>query len=92
MNLNCTDFLEISSYLSDEEIMVQNTARDFSEKEISPIIEDCYEKGNKDDETHDSDYRPHQLRAADATDPNYEKNNLFNLRRALCANHRRGQI
>ena len=45
MNLNCTDFLEISSYLSDEEIMVQNTARDFSEKEISPIIEDCYEKG-----------------------------------------------
>ena len=45
MNLNCIDFLGISSHLTDEEIMVQKTARDFSEKEISPIIEEYYEKG-----------------------------------------------
>ncbi len=45
MNLDCIDFLGISSHLTDEEIMVQKTAREFSEKEISPIIEEYYEKG-----------------------------------------------
>ena len=30
---------------SEEELMVQNTARDFSENEIMPIIEEYYEKG-----------------------------------------------
>ena len=45
MKLNCTDFLEISKYFSEEEIMVQNTARAFCEKEVSPIIEEFYEKG-----------------------------------------------
>ena len=45
MKLNCTDFLEISKYFSEEEIMVQNTARAFCEKEISPIIEEFYERG-----------------------------------------------
>ena len=45
MKLNCTDFLEISKYFSEEEIMVQNTARAFCEKEVSPIIEEFYERG-----------------------------------------------
>tara|TARA_Y100001970_G_scaffold165063_1_gene201676 strand:- start:1147 stop:2316 length:1170 start_codon:yes stop_codon:yes gene_type:complete len=45
MKLNALDYLEISEYFSDEELMVQNTARDFVEKEVIPIIEDYYEKG-----------------------------------------------
>ncbi|MDO8526997.1 MAG: acyl-CoA dehydrogenase family protein [Deltaproteobacteria bacterium] len=36
--LNCTDFLNISDSLSEEEIEVQRMARDFTEKEILPII------------------------------------------------------
>ncbi len=36
--LNCTDFLNISELLSEEEIEVQRMARDFTEKEILPII------------------------------------------------------
>lgn len=36
--LHCTDFLNITSLLSEEEIEVQRMARDFSEKEILPII------------------------------------------------------
>ncbi|OGQ05940.1 MAG: acyl-CoA dehydrogenase [Deltaproteobacteria bacterium RIFCSPLOWO2_01_44_7] len=36
--LNCTDFLNISSLLTEEEIQVQHAARDFTEKEILPII------------------------------------------------------
>ena len=45
MKLNCLDYLDISSHFSDEELMVQNTARKFGEKEIAPIIEEYYEKG-----------------------------------------------
>ena len=45
MKLNALDYLNISDNFSDEELMVQNTARDFSEKEIMPIIEEFYEKG-----------------------------------------------
>ena len=45
MKLNALDYLGISEYFSDEELMVQNTARDFVEKEIMPIIEDYYERG-----------------------------------------------
>ena len=45
MKLNSLDYLGISEHFTDEELMVQNTARDFSEKEIIPIIEDHYEKG-----------------------------------------------
>ena len=45
MKLNALDYLGISEYFSDEELMVQNTARDFVDKEIMPIIEDYYEKG-----------------------------------------------
>ena len=36
--LHCTDFMNISSLLTEEEIEVQRTARDFTEKEILPII------------------------------------------------------
>ena len=45
MKLNCLDYLNISNHFSDEELMVQNTAREFGEKEIAPIIEEYYEKG-----------------------------------------------
>jgi len=45
MKLNALDYMGISSHFSEEELMVQNTARDFSEKEIMPIIEEYYEKG-----------------------------------------------
>jgi len=38
--LNCTDYYDIKDLLSDDEIMVQNMARDFVEKEILPIIND----------------------------------------------------
>ena len=45
MKLNSLDYLGIASHFTDEELMVQNTARDFCEKEVSPIIEEHYEKG-----------------------------------------------
>ena len=45
MKLNALDYLGISSHFSDEELMVQNTAREFVEKEIMPIIEEYYKKG-----------------------------------------------
>ena len=45
MKLNALDYMGISSHFSEEELMAQNTARDFSEKEIMPIIEEYYEKG-----------------------------------------------
>lgn len=45
MKLNSLDYLGISEYFSEEELMVQNTARSFVEKEVMPIIEDYYERG-----------------------------------------------
>jgi glutaryl-CoA dehydrogenase len=45
MKLNALDYLGISEYFSEEELMVQNTARSFVEKEVMPIIEDYYERG-----------------------------------------------
>ena len=45
MKLKALDYLGISEHFTEEELMVQNTARDFSEKEIMPIIEEFYEKG-----------------------------------------------
>ena len=45
MKLNALDYLGISEYFSEEELMVQNTARDFVENEIMPIIEGYYKKG-----------------------------------------------
>ncbi len=38
--LNCTDYMNMSSLLSDEEIMIQQTAKDFIDKEVRPIIEE----------------------------------------------------
>ncbi|HBF19499.1 MAG TPA: acyl-CoA dehydrogenase, partial [Cryomorphaceae bacterium] len=45
MKLNALDYLGISEYFSEEELMVQNTARSFVEKEVMPIIEEFYKKG-----------------------------------------------
>ena len=42
MKLDCLDFLGISSLLTDEEIMVQKTTKNFAQNEIAPIIEDCF--------------------------------------------------
>ena len=39
MKLKGLDYLDISGHFSDEEIMVQNSTRDFVEKEINPIID-----------------------------------------------------
>ena len=44
MNLDCLDFLGISSLLTDEEIMVQKTTKEFAQNEVAPIIEECFEK------------------------------------------------
>ena len=45
MKLNCLDYLNISNHFSDEELMVQNNAYEFCKKEVAPIIEEYYEKG-----------------------------------------------
>ena len=45
MKLDCLDFLGISEYFTDEEIMVQKTAREFVSKEVMPIIDECFAKG-----------------------------------------------
>lgn len=36
--LNCTDFYDMSSLLTEEEMMVQQAARDFVENEVLPVI------------------------------------------------------
>ena len=43
MKLNCLDFLGISEHFSEEEVMVQKTANEFSVKEIMPIIDEHFE-------------------------------------------------
>ena len=45
MKLSCIDFLGIYEHLSEEEIMVQNMAHEFVNKEVMPIIEENYKKG-----------------------------------------------
>ena len=45
MKLDCLDFLGISENFTEEEIMVQKTAREFVSKEITPIIDECFSKG-----------------------------------------------
>tara|TARA_B110000116_G_scaffold269006_1_gene284127 strand:- start:179 stop:1348 length:1170 start_codon:yes stop_codon:yes gene_type:complete len=45
MKLNALDYLGISEHFTEEELMVQNTARNFSENEIMPTIEEFYAKG-----------------------------------------------
>ena len=44
MKLIGLDYLGISDNFSDEELMVQNTAREFCDNEIIPIIEDCFKE------------------------------------------------
>jgi glutaryl-CoA dehydrogenase len=39
------DFLSLDSTLSEDEILVRRTARDFVEDNIVPIIEDCFREG-----------------------------------------------
>src|SRR3989344_3278965 len=36
--LTCTDFIDLSSLLSEEEIQVQNMARQFVDDEVLPVI------------------------------------------------------
>lgn len=43
--LQCTDFMDLSSLLSEEEIQVQQMARDFTEKEVLPIINKHHREG-----------------------------------------------
>jgi len=45
MKLDALDFLDISDMLSDEEIMVQKTTKEFCSAEVQPIIEDFFERG-----------------------------------------------
>ena len=43
MKLDGLDYLDLSSHLSENEIMVQKSARDFVGKEIIPIIDEHFE-------------------------------------------------
>ncbi|SVA03955.1 uncharacterized protein METZ01_LOCUS56809, partial [marine metagenome] len=45
MKLDGLDYLDLSSHLSENEIMVQQSTRDFVEKEIIPIIDKHFENG-----------------------------------------------
>jgi len=45
MKLDGLDYLDLSSHLSENEIMVQHSTRDFVEKEIIPIIDEYFENG-----------------------------------------------
>lgn len=45
MKLDGLDYLDLSSHLSENEIMVQQSARDFVGKEIIPIIDEHFENG-----------------------------------------------
>ena len=39
------DFLHLDSTLSEDELLVRRTARDFVEDNVIPIIEDCFREG-----------------------------------------------
>ena len=43
MKLDGLDFLDLSSHLSENEIMVQHSTRKFVDKEIIPIIDEHFE-------------------------------------------------
>ena len=45
MKLTGLDYFNLSNHLSDNECMVQQTTREFVDKEISPIIEEHFERG-----------------------------------------------
>ena len=46
MKLKKIDYLNISDHFTDDEIMVQHTARDFVTNEVMPDIEEHFEKGS----------------------------------------------
>ncbi|HET7099920.1 MAG TPA: acyl-CoA dehydrogenase family protein, partial [Terriglobia bacterium] len=39
------DFLQLDSSLSEDELLVRRTARDFVEDQVVPIIEECFREG-----------------------------------------------
>ena len=43
--MSATDFLNITELLSDEQKMVSETVRDFVQKEIEPLLVDCWRRG-----------------------------------------------
>ena len=43
MKLKSLDYLDISEHFTEDEIMVQHTAKEFVEKEVTPVIEDHFE-------------------------------------------------
>jgi glutaryl-CoA dehydrogenase len=45
MTLNPTDFYNLQASLSEEKILIQQTARDFVEKKCKPLMKECFEKG-----------------------------------------------
>ena len=45
MKLSCLDYLDISKHFSENELMIQKSARDFVDNEIIPIIEKHFESG-----------------------------------------------
>ena len=45
MKLDGLDYLNLSSHLDNNECMVQQSTREFVDKEIIPIIDDHFEKG-----------------------------------------------
>ena len=44
-NFRGVDYLNIDSMLSEEELLVRQTARQFVDQEVSPIIKDCFNEG-----------------------------------------------
>jgi glutaryl-CoA dehydrogenase len=45
MGFTGVDFFELDTLLSEEELLVRKSIREFTEAEISPIIAECYEQG-----------------------------------------------
>ena len=45
MKLSCLDYLDISKHFSENELMIQKSAREFVDNEIIPIIEEHFESG-----------------------------------------------
>ena len=45
MTFKGTDFLDLDSLLSEEELLVRKSIREFVEGEVNPIIANCYENG-----------------------------------------------
>lgn len=45
MSFTGVDFFELDTLLTEEELLVRKSIREFTEAEIAPIIADCYEEG-----------------------------------------------